>query len=174
MTQYEKRTVIPPPHWQEDDRVLRCPDCHKSFGVTLRRHHCRGCGMIFCDACTHNKRVFPEIGCDKKERSCRFCLRCPLYLQHYQERSAYVRNEDGQRGAIQEEQEEARDELYLRFHMDVVESAEETARGALVHDEEQAASALDVVCTGQGSCCSQRLRGPTECVGTGGNSWDYQ
>lgn len=29
----------------------KCRDCESSFSVALRKHHCRGCGGIFCEHC---------------------------------------------------------------------------------------------------------------------------
>lgn len=38
--------------WQLDDAALSCPGCGDDFGVFTRKHHCRKCGGIYCDACT--------------------------------------------------------------------------------------------------------------------------
>eukprot|EP01006_Ploeotia_vitrea_P002923 TRINITY_DN10963_c0_g1_i2.p1 TRINITY_DN10963_c0_g1~~TRINITY_DN10963_c0_g1_i2.p1 ORF type:complete len:642 (-),score=60.98 TRINITY_DN10963_c0_g1_i2:1862-3760(-) len=138
------RLRLPEPHWQEDDRVKRCPDCKSTFGFTLRRHHCRGCGMIVCDDCSQQKRQFVEIGLEKKERCCRHCLRCPLYLTHHQERQAYVRTEHGRRTGLCDDEEEERSELYLRWHLDQVESAETKARQEIIEGETTAAADHEV------------------------------
>jgi len=37
--------------WQSDSLVAQCNGCSKRFGTFLRRHHCRGCGKLFCGAC---------------------------------------------------------------------------------------------------------------------------
>ena len=39
-------------HWVSDARVTHCAftGCGKQFGMRLRRHHCRMCGFVFCDA----------------------------------------------------------------------------------------------------------------------------
>eukprot|EP00026_Physarum_polycephalum_P011180 Phypoly_transcript_11384.p1 GENE.Phypoly_transcript_11384~~Phypoly_transcript_11384.p1 ORF type:complete len:371 (+),score=30.18 Phypoly_transcript_11384:51-1115(+) len=36
------------PKWEADEDVLRCRKCDAKFNVVTRRHHCRGCGKIFC------------------------------------------------------------------------------------------------------------------------------
>ena len=42
-----------PPLWMKDDDVDDCLDCGKAFTTILRRrHHCRGCGRIFCADCS--------------------------------------------------------------------------------------------------------------------------
>eukprot|EP01051_Picozoa_sp_SAG22_P011071 SAG22_NODE_1039_length_5888_cov_4.141302_6_plen_397_part_00 len=38
--------------WQLDEAAVFCPLCVNGFGMTRRRHHCRKCGGVFCDACT--------------------------------------------------------------------------------------------------------------------------
>ncbi|SCU82282.1 LANO_0B05710g1_1 [Lachancea nothofagi CBS 11611] len=41
-----EKSVVP---WTPDHFVLTCCICLKSFGLTLRKHHCRLCGKIVCD-----------------------------------------------------------------------------------------------------------------------------
>jgi len=38
-------------NWQSDSLVAQCNGCSKRFGTFVRRHHCRGCGKLFCGAC---------------------------------------------------------------------------------------------------------------------------
>ena len=46
---FEKSVVM----WTPDSEVKNCPFCGRSFGMTRRRHHCRLCGGIMCDRCSH-------------------------------------------------------------------------------------------------------------------------
>jgi len=46
--------------WEEDEEVLQCRVCSVVFNVFTRRHHCRGCGNIFCNACCNNFILLPE------------------------------------------------------------------------------------------------------------------
>lgn len=46
---FEQSLVI----WIPDSEVKNCPFCGRSFGMTRRRHHCRLCGGIMCDRCSH-------------------------------------------------------------------------------------------------------------------------
>ena len=46
--------------WQKDGNVTRCTQCHAEFGYKIFKHHCRKCGLIFCDACTRHKMIVPE------------------------------------------------------------------------------------------------------------------
>lgn len=45
-----EKEVVP---WMPDKYVQACPDCCRSFSLTRRRHHCRLCGGIMCDKCSH-------------------------------------------------------------------------------------------------------------------------
>ncbi|OAA71857.1 Zinc finger, FYVE-type [Akanthomyces lecanii RCEF 1005] len=54
--------VTSPPtrkHWKPDTESSLCDDplCKRSFSYFNRRHHCRKCGNIFCDA--HSSSVLP-------------------------------------------------------------------------------------------------------------------
>ncbi|KAL4934081.1 FYVE zinc finger domain-containing protein [Aspergillus undulatus] len=41
-------------HWKADSASQNCdsPTCRSSFGLFLRRHHCRHCGHVFCSSHT--------------------------------------------------------------------------------------------------------------------------
>lgn len=45
--------------WKADNEVTVCEGkgCTKKFSFVCRRHHCRRCGGIFCDACTKKRRT---------------------------------------------------------------------------------------------------------------------
>lgn len=38
-------------YWQSDDSTDSCPRCGKVFSFTVRRHHCRRCGVLLCNDC---------------------------------------------------------------------------------------------------------------------------
>lgn len=46
---FEKTVVM----WTPDSEVKSCKFCGRSFSMTRRRHHCRLCGGIMCDRCSH-------------------------------------------------------------------------------------------------------------------------
>lgn len=48
------------PSWAPDDAVSHCHNCHCSFGMFWRKHHCRVCGKIFCDTCTSHRVKLPR------------------------------------------------------------------------------------------------------------------
>ncbi len=53
----------PPPKWTPDSACSACADCGKPFGLSSlltnlsisRKHHCRLCGGVFCDACSSGR-----------------------------------------------------------------------------------------------------------------------
>ncbi|KAL7453843.1 hypothetical protein ACHAWC_006550, partial [Mediolabrus comicus] len=54
-----------------------CPSCSNPFSYTRRKHHCRLCGDIFCDACSNNRSILPLEGdeYDVPVRICDVCMR---------------------------------------------------------------------------------------------------
>lgn len=41
--------------WESDADVKECRGCRKRFGLLVRRHHCRCCGLIYCDKCSMSR-----------------------------------------------------------------------------------------------------------------------
>jgi hypothetical protein len=72
------RTLVPQPHvrpvWQKADN---CHACHRTFGPTLLRHHCRLCGKSYCHAHSSYSHKLPHLGYDPDvaERVCDGCKR---------------------------------------------------------------------------------------------------
>eukprot|EP00105_Crassostrea_gigas_P000515 XP_011412354.2 PREDICTED: early endosome antigen 1 [Crassostrea gigas] len=59
--------------WADDNEVKECMGCNKSFSVTVRKHHCRNCGNIFCNDCSSKEA---RLALAKKPvRVCDNCLR---------------------------------------------------------------------------------------------------
>lgn len=52
-----------------------CPHCNAVFTMSKRRHHCRLCGDVFCDACSAHRVTLPLDGpeFEKPVRICDFC-----------------------------------------------------------------------------------------------------
>ncbi|KAK6753190.1 hypothetical protein RB195_012656 [Necator americanus] len=38
--------------WLDDSAAVNCTSCGKVFTLTIRKHHCRVCGLIFCAPCS--------------------------------------------------------------------------------------------------------------------------
>ena len=77
-----RKASQPQARWKPDAEVQACENCKKEFTTfTRRKHHCRRCGGIFCDACTKQRRTvrdpLSENGKLKGDvKDCRVCDRC--------------------------------------------------------------------------------------------------
>jgi hypothetical protein len=58
--------------WQPNAGAPACTLCGLPFTWSRRRHHCRLCGRLVCDACSR-ARMQPVRGSDKPERACDRC-----------------------------------------------------------------------------------------------------
>lgn len=58
--------------WEDDSTVKNCKSCNKEFSLTRRKHHCRHCGGIFCNACSDNSTSLPSSA--KPVRVCDECF----------------------------------------------------------------------------------------------------
>jgi len=46
--------------WVKDESINNCFGCNKQFSFFIRKHHCRGCGRIFCNDCSNNFILLPR------------------------------------------------------------------------------------------------------------------
>ena len=58
--------------WQSNSEAKACIGCQAKFTTTRRRHHCRHCGRIFCDACSSKTLKLPSS--KTKARVCDGCF----------------------------------------------------------------------------------------------------
>lgn len=66
------------PVWVPDSSARICMHCKKSeFSLINRRHHCRHCGIVACNACTSKRWLLPQ----QSSRPLRVCLTCYHRLQ---------------------------------------------------------------------------------------------
>nr|XP_006118361.1 FYVE, RhoGEF and PH domain-containing protein 6 isoform X1 [Pelodiscus sinensis] len=65
------------PIWVPDTRATMCMICTSEFTLTWRRHHCRACGKIICQACSTNKHGLDYM----KNQPARVCDHCFKELQ---------------------------------------------------------------------------------------------
>ncbi|CAG5119490.1 unnamed protein product, partial [Candidula unifasciata] len=67
------------PVWVPDSEAKTCMHCRKSeFTVVNRRHHCRQCGIVACNACTSKRWLLPQ----QSSKPIRVCLTCYQKLTH--------------------------------------------------------------------------------------------
>ena len=57
--------------WLDEKNVSQCMGCKNDFSFTLRKHHCRICGRIFCYQCSDN--WIQTAHSSKKSRACNMC-----------------------------------------------------------------------------------------------------
>lgn len=50
-----------PAQWVSDERVQQCTSCRIEFSLMRRKHHCRGCGRIFCHYCSAHQIIIPTF-----------------------------------------------------------------------------------------------------------------
>lgn len=60
--------------WQPDPAT--CTKCHQAFTGTRRRHHCRACGHVFCDACSNHVALVRRPLTDTAYETVRLCNPC--------------------------------------------------------------------------------------------------
>ncbi|XP_015756675.1 PREDICTED: uncharacterized protein LOC107336129 [Acropora digitifera] len=66
-------------HWVEAIERTHCSErnCGKKFSLTVRKHHCRRCGEVFCNQCSQFKRRLSLLAIpDPNGVSYRVCKRC--------------------------------------------------------------------------------------------------
>ncbi|UZJ52410.1 hypothetical protein CBS101457_001730 [Exobasidium rhododendri] len=80
------------PSWETDGDVVQCRDCSRKFTFFLRKHHCRRCGRIYCDACSNHRAILspdelvidpslPEMLFLESSGPTRICNSCDAELQ---------------------------------------------------------------------------------------------
>ncbi|KAK3007709.1 hypothetical protein RJ639_015054, partial [Escallonia herrerae] len=73
-------------HWVPDEAVTKCTGCGMDFSAFVRKacfffiiynlmhHHCRNCGDIFCDKCTHGRTALTSEDNAPQVRVCDRCM----------------------------------------------------------------------------------------------------
>ena len=49
------------PRWVPDEEIMYCHGCNGEFDYVNRKHHCRHCGMVYCNTCSNNKLLLPHV-----------------------------------------------------------------------------------------------------------------
>lgn len=60
--------------WILDNQSNNCMKCDSAFGLFNRRHHCRVCGLLFCNACSSKLIVVPNFAEQGGSRACEGCV----------------------------------------------------------------------------------------------------
>lgn len=82
-------SLLPPMRWMENNSTKNCSesDCHRPFTVYRRRHHCRVCGLIFCERCSNYKRIVPAVSSSLLSRTCKNCANLIDMTNRYNSRN---------------------------------------------------------------------------------------
>eukprot|EP01064_Diplonema_japonicum_P027280 TRINITY_DN3921_c3_g1_i2.p1 TRINITY_DN3921_c3_g1~~TRINITY_DN3921_c3_g1_i2.p1 ORF type:complete len:470 (+),score=100.76 TRINITY_DN3921_c3_g1_i2:55-1464(+) len=81
---------VHPRQWVKDADIDMCKRCKEEFTFTVRKHHCRVCGQIYCQNCSNKALSLPKE--DDIAYDVRVCLGCYADYQqpvvkNYKERS---------------------------------------------------------------------------------------
>lgn len=82
-TESEMRDLLnttTPPVWSPDSDHKECYKCSAPFTVMNRRHHCRHCGLVFCNNCTTQRLELAHYR-SESERMSRVCDECSIAYQ---------------------------------------------------------------------------------------------
>ena len=88
MSKKASQLLRPGSDWQKDDDVEACTGCNLKFSLRNRKHHCRFCGMIYCDKCAPTRQLPLGTPCHEQNysqaRRCNWCQlpRCFLANRH--------------------------------------------------------------------------------------------
>ena len=68
------KTLIPNPnYWVPDEKCIDCGNCGVPFDEITTIHHCRSCGIGFCDNCSSYRKTVPSRGFYSLQRVCKKC-----------------------------------------------------------------------------------------------------
>jgi pimeloyl-ACP methyl ester carboxylesterase len=71
-----KNEKLEKPTWVPDDQATKCHKCESPFSLFLRKHHCRGCGQVFCIKCCDQWLLPPkELEYTTVQRTCQSCFK---------------------------------------------------------------------------------------------------
>jgi len=59
--------------WIADSEAVSCRICDKEFSLFVRKHHCRYCFNVMCDACSFQRRRLDILETEEPVRVCNLC-----------------------------------------------------------------------------------------------------
>lgn len=63
------------PNWIPDKESPECSKCCSKFDFLTRRHHCRRCGLVYCNSCCMQKLSLPRMCFVDPVRQCEMCAK---------------------------------------------------------------------------------------------------
>lgn len=80
---------IAPDYWVPNSKLITCHGCKSNFEQKgLSKHHCRGCGQGFCNACTKYQMPVPRRGWKSPVRVCKDCFEAGQQQNQHNENAA--------------------------------------------------------------------------------------
>ncbi|RNF25738.1 putative zinc finger protein [Trypanosoma conorhini] len=72
--------------WQRNESAQVCQKCQRPFNLFVMRHHCRRCGLIFCQRCSSYAGMLPDRRAEQHVASAwlRLCQDCYEICCEYQ------------------------------------------------------------------------------------------
>ncbi|KAF8301606.1 hypothetical protein TcYC6_0050690 [Trypanosoma cruzi] len=72
--------------WQRNESAQACHKCRRPFNLLVMRHHCRRCGLIFCQRCSSYAGMLPDKNANRQVASqwLRLCQDCYEICCEYQ------------------------------------------------------------------------------------------
>lgn len=61
--------------WIADSEAVSCRICDTEFTLFVRKHHCRNCSNVMCDACSPHRRVLKFLEIKEPVRVCNLCAK---------------------------------------------------------------------------------------------------
>jgi hypothetical protein len=74
--QSDEEALVEPVRWEDDNASPSCRLCSELFTLTLRRHHCRRCGVLVCWECSQKQHALPGFSMPQ-----RVCDACDMQLE---------------------------------------------------------------------------------------------
>eukprot|EP00475_Leptophrys_vorax_P010624 TRINITY_DN17204_c0_g3_i2.p1 TRINITY_DN17204_c0_g3~~TRINITY_DN17204_c0_g3_i2.p1 ORF type:complete len:322 (+),score=41.20 TRINITY_DN17204_c0_g3_i2:408-1373(+) len=63
--------------WEPNEKANNCRVCDVQFTMLNRKHHCRRCGVLVCDACSQSRDFISKAKTGSKVRICDDCMGIP-------------------------------------------------------------------------------------------------
>jgi hypothetical protein len=115
--------------WVDDAERLNCGKCEQAFNLVRRRHHCRVCGNIFCNACSRTRMVLNVEKISGNSRRQRVCDNCALHAHDIASRSMAVRSTEDKADPLSAS--DSSSELTVSSEEDLLVGASETVQGSV-------------------------------------------
>lgn len=78
--------AVPERQWRPDKSSKECMRCRLVFGLFTRRHHCRSCGLIFCNGCSSTRLRYANLPAEA--RTCEHCVEIMKVRTDYRRRAS--------------------------------------------------------------------------------------